>query len=153
MEKLLTLVLIHRDHMILLGMKKRGFGQGKWNGFGGKVMEGESIEEAAKRECQEEAGVVPTDMQHVGELRFTFVGGDTHHVHVFSANSFDGNPHETEEMKPQWFSVSEIPYTNMWEDDKYWLPLLLSGKSFNGTFHFDEENKLTEYTVMEHTYA
>ncbi|CAN0505072.1 unnamed protein product, partial [Ectocarpus sp. 12 AP-2014] len=32
---------------ILLGMKKRGFGEGKWNGFGGKVESGESVEEAA----------------------------------------------------------------------------------------------------------
>lgn len=40
-NKLLTLVL--------LGMKKRGFGAGKWNGFGGKVQPGETIEEAARQ--------------------------------------------------------------------------------------------------------
>lgn len=48
-SKLLTLVLVVQPGKVLLGMKKRGFGAGKWNGFGGKVEPGESIEEAAKR--------------------------------------------------------------------------------------------------------
>ena len=47
--KLLTLVLVVQPGRVLLGMKKRGFGVGKWNGFGGKVQPGESIEEAARR--------------------------------------------------------------------------------------------------------
>ena len=35
--KLLTLVFLRNGSKVLLGMKKRGFGVGKWNGFGGKV--------------------------------------------------------------------------------------------------------------------
>ena len=58
-NKLLTLVLLREMGRgeILLGMKKRGFGQGKWNGFGGKVKEGESIRECARRETLEECGL------------------------------------------------------------------------------------------------
>jgi len=48
-RKLLTLVFIIEPDRILLGMKKRGFGAGWWNGFGGKVQPDETIEEAAKR--------------------------------------------------------------------------------------------------------
>ena len=58
-NKLLTLVLL-RDKVnggVLLGMKKRGFGVGKWNGFGGKVQEGESIRDCARRETLEECGL------------------------------------------------------------------------------------------------
>ena len=42
-KKVLTLVYIRDEENILLGMKKRGFGVGKWNGFGGKVQPGETI--------------------------------------------------------------------------------------------------------------
>lgn len=48
-NKLLTLVMIMKDNKLLLGMKKRGFGKGRWNGFGGKVQENETILDAAKR--------------------------------------------------------------------------------------------------------
>lgn len=48
-NKILTLVLVHNAKQVLLGMKKRGFGVGRWNGFGGKVEQNESIVEAAKR--------------------------------------------------------------------------------------------------------
>ncbi|CAN0261386.1 unnamed protein product, partial [Ectocarpus fasciculatus] len=55
---------------ILLGMKKRGFGEGKWNGFGGKVESGESVDEAAKRELMEEAGVTARELSLRGRLIF-----------------------------------------------------------------------------------
>jgi 8-oxo-dGTP diphosphatase/2-hydroxy-dATP diphosphatase len=61
--KVLTLVLVvdtcHSvsSWRILLGMKKRGFGMGKWNGFGGKVEPAETVEDAALRELEEEAGL------------------------------------------------------------------------------------------------
>ena len=46
LKKLFTLVLIRDSDRILLGLKKRGFGKGRWNGFGGKV---ETILQAAHR--------------------------------------------------------------------------------------------------------
>lgn len=49
LKKLFTLVLMKDSDRILLGLKKRGFGQGRWNGFGGKVEPGETILQAAHR--------------------------------------------------------------------------------------------------------
>ncbi|XP_044836569.1 7,8-dihydro-8-oxoguanine triphosphatase isoform X3 [Mauremys mutica] len=46
-SKLFTLVLVVQPQQVLLGMKKRGFGAGRWNGFGGKVQVDETIEQAA----------------------------------------------------------------------------------------------------------
>ena len=40
---------LNNDKEILLGFKKRGFGVGKWDGFGGKVEDQERNEDAAKR--------------------------------------------------------------------------------------------------------
>jgi len=75
MEKLLTtLVIIHRHPKILLGMKKRGFGAGRWNGFGGKVSGGETIEEAAKREIAEEAGIKVENLDKIGIITVKLLG-------------------------------------------------------------------------------
>jgi len=148
-KRILTLCIIHKDSKILLGMKKRGFGAGFWNGFGGKVKEGESIEEAAKRETKEEIGVVPLDLKKVGILKFQFKGEpEILEVHVFSCSNFEGEIKESEEMAPKWFKIEQIPFNQMWPDDKYWLPLLLKGKNFEGEFHFDER-KLIDYQIRE----
>ncbi len=54
-----SLLFLLREDEILLVMKKRGFGSGRWNGVGGKFESGETAEQATIRECQEEIGVTP----------------------------------------------------------------------------------------------
>lgn len=139
-----TLLFLIRDGKeVLLAMKKRGFGEGKLNGVGGKVEEGETAEDAIIRETREEIGVSvrKEDLQHRGEIEFRFPGEDGMHirVEVFSATLWQGEPQETEEMKPQWYAFEAIPYEAMWVDDKYWLPLLLDGKDVAASFNFNED--------------
>ena len=149
-KKILTLCIIHQHPKILLGMKKRGHGEGKWNGFGGKVEEGETIEEAARRETKEEAGIEIKEMKKLGILEFEYQDGSGNmEVHIFCAKEFKGNPIESEEMKPRWFDVDKIPYDQMWADDKYWLPMFLDRKRFKGKFLFDEVNEIIDYSLLE----
>ena len=130
MQKKFTLCIVHDESRVLLGMKKRGFGMDKWNGFGGKLQEGETVEQAAIRELQEEAGIKPLKMEQVGKLNFKFLDTkDEMDVTVFSITDFDGIPNENEEMRPKWFNKSEVPYDKMWADDKYWLCLLYTSPS------------------------
>ena len=137
MKKVQTLCMIYNDDQILLGMKKRGFGEGKWNGFGGKVQEGESIEEAMLRELREEAGIELLDSVKRGVIIFRFEEQDEYlEVHVFSGQEFTGELFESEEMKPQWFDHDKIPFDSMWADDPHWVPHLLEGKNFNAEFKF-----------------
>lgn len=150
MKKILTLCVIHKDSSILLGMKKQGLGKGYWNGFGGKLNLGETIENAAKRELKEEIGITAFDIKKRGVLNFKLQDEpEILEVHVFSTSDFKGKPIETEEMRPQWFKINEIPYDKMWPDDKYWLPLLLNGKKFRGNFYFGENEKLLQYQIEE----
>jgi 8-oxo-dGTP diphosphatase/2-hydroxy-dATP diphosphatase len=139
--------MVIKDNQILLGMKKRGFGVGRWNGFGGKVEEGETIDQGAYRELNEEIGIQALSMQKVGILDFSFENDPKIlEVHVFKINEFLGNPEESEEMKPGWFSFENIPFEQMWSDDKYWFPYLLNNKLFKGAFLFDRPSD-AEYSA------
>jgi 8-oxo-dGTP diphosphatase/2-hydroxy-dATP diphosphatase len=150
MNKLLTLCLITKDHQVLLGMKKRGFGEGRWNGFGGKVAGGETIEEAAIRETKEEAGIDVLNLTEVGVLEFEFKGNpQILEVHVFTTSEYTGSPSESEEMRPEWFDFDAVPYTLMWPDDKFWLPLVLAGKKIKGRFAFGPGDAIIEHHLEE----
>lgn len=138
MKKLLTLCIIHQPPRVLLGLKKRGFGVGRWNGFGGKVQAGETVDECVKREVFEEAGVGIKNPVKVGIIEFTFQNSpEILEVHIYRAEKFSGEPAESDEMKPKWFQIDEIPFDKMWSCDKLWLPLLLAGKKFKGKFFLD----------------
>lgn len=150
MRKVLTLSLVHQHPRVLLGMKKRGFGMGRWNGFGGKLDKGETVEQAAVRELREEAGITAEKMTKVGLLEFRFRGEqEVLEVHVFRVERFSGEPKETEEMRPQWFPVEEIPFESMWPDDRYWMPLFLEGKTFEGSCLFDGPDTIVEFSLTE----
>lgn len=139
-----TIVFCLRGDDILLGMKKQGFGVGKWNGFGGKVKDGETIAEAAARELQEEAGINadPNDLAQVAQLEFWFADTPIFEAHVFTVHSWRGEPAESDEMRPQWFSHADIPWDTMWSDDPIWLPEVLAGRTVKGVFRFDEAGEI-----------
>lgn len=148
--KPLTLCIIHQHPRILLGLKKRGFGMGRWNGFGGKIEKGETIEEAAHRELQEEAGIRTPSLEKHGVILFEFEGNpELLEIHIFKANDFSGEITESDEMRPHWFHVDEIPFSNMWPDDTHWLPLFLAGKKFKGTCFMKDYDTISEHTITE----
>lgn len=150
MKKLLTLCIVHQHPRVLLGMKKRGFGAERWNGFGGKVDTGETVEEAARREVREESGIEVNGMVKHGVLDFEFRGKpEILEVHIFRAENFTGEPGESDEMIPRWFHIADIPYAKMWPDDEHWLPLLLNKKKFSGRFLFGEGDKILEQELKE----
>jgi 8-oxo-dGTP diphosphatase/2-hydroxy-dATP diphosphatase len=149
-KKTLTLCFVTKDNTILLGLKKRGFGQGLWNGFGGKVEESDiSLGAAAKRELYEESGLTAPLLTHAGILHFTFIHNlnELLEVHVFRAHSVQGTLKETIEMKPQWFEISQTPYDRMWADDRYWLPIFLQGHQFRGHFVFENHSTLRHHRL------
>lgn len=131
-EQLVTLCFIVQDGRVLLMRKKRGIGAGKINAPGGKVDPGETPLAAAVRETQEEICVTPIEPQLRGQLWFHFAGGPTLHCLVYLTDNYQGTPQETAEAVPQWYATESIPYGEMWDDDRYWLPALLAGRRFEG---------------------
>ena len=137
-----TLVFVIRDGRILLIRKKRGLGAGKINGPGGRLEPGEAPEACAARELREELGVEAGALVRLGDHRFQFTDGYSIYVHVYRTLEIEGTAIETNEALPLWFDVCDIPFDEMWEDDRYWLPLVLQGRRFAGYWIFDGDRML-----------
>lgn len=147
-----TLCFLIKGNHILLAMKKRGFATGRWNGTGGKPEpEDKNIEATALRETYEEINVEAKNLKQVAVLNFFFSEKSewNQQVVVYITHEWDGIPEETNEMYPAWFTIDNIPYEEMWEDDKLWLPKVLDGKIVEGNFLFDENQKMLENEVKE----
>ena len=135
--KLLTLVIPRRPGQLLLGLKKRGFGTGFWNGFGGKVEAGETVIAGAARELEEESGLVPADLRRRGTLNFHWQEQpQPWEVAVYDCHSWSGAVTESDEMLPAWVDEDKLPFDKMWADDVHWYPFFLQGQAFEGTFWF-----------------
>ena len=137
-----TLCVILKDGEILLQRKAAGrFGEGKWNGAGGKLKPGEGPANGVIREVLEETGLRIREPRCHGRLDHFFGDRSTPawSVYIFSASEYEGEPVGGDEGELRWFPVEEIPYGEMWEDDLHWLPLLLEGRDFDGAFYFNED--------------
>lgn len=114
-------------------------------GTAGSLMKENLRNRLLYREIQEESGiVVPIEnLNHIGTIDFFFIGKPDWDQKgmIYRIDSFEGEAIETEEMSPKWYSFDEIPYDEMWIDDKHWLPHLLANEPFTAEFHFDEDGK------------
>lgn len=148
-----TLCFLMDGDQICLAMKKRGFGAGRWNGAGGKLEEGETPHEAAVRELKEELGVdvAKEHLTQVGDIDFLFNERPewNQKVNIFFVEKWEGEPQESEEMLPKWHHKNELPYDEMWIDDKHWMPHVLSGKKIQGHFCFKGKGEGDEIDTFE----
>jgi len=128
---------------VLLGLKKRGFGQGKIVGLGGHLEAGESAGDAAVREVHEESGVVvdPASLMFRGEIAFRFPNRPSWdlNIAIFVTERWTGEPAESEEIAPQWFYAGDLPYDGMWQDARHWLPRVLDGERLVARFTFADD--------------
>jgi len=149
-----TLCFLLKNGQVLLGMKKRGFGTGKWNGIGGKLKDGEDVKTAMLREIKEEIGVdvALDDVTEAGILEFYFQNNSDwdNQCHIFTVTKWTEEPSESEEIRPQWYRVGTLPFESMWVDDPHWVPLVLAGKKIKGRFLFDDNGgEILNFAVSE----
>jgi 8-oxo-dGTP diphosphatase len=152
-----TLILLLKGKpvsQVCLGYKKIGLGLGKYTGFGGKVEPGEGVAEAARRELAEETSVIipnpeNLDFRAILEFRFPRKRAWEQRVFVFCTHHWQGIPTESNEMIPQWYPIEEIPYHQMWDDARYWLPRVLSGEKFQAQFEYQADNATVAIVTFE----
>ncbi|KAI9558834.1 hypothetical protein GHT06_015623 [Daphnia sinensis] len=130
--KVFTLVLVMSKSQILLGLKKRGLGEGK--------------------ELYEESGVVADECDLLQRGIMTMYFSDSEipfKIHVFQCNNYRGEITETEEMKPQWFGIDHIPYDLMWNEARLWYPVFLSGCPFEASFSYDGKGDIIKHVIHQ----
>lgn len=149
-ERLCAMVFFRRGDEVLIPLKKRGHKSGHYHATGGKVEDGESLEQALLRESREEVGLVPMHYWKMAEHNYIKPDGDDPwHIyhHVYLCDEWQGEPVETESMTPYWFDIKDIPYEKMWADNELWLPQILAGNKVYGEFTYDADEKLITHNV------
>ncbi|MGB5849540.1 MAG: 8-oxo-dGTP diphosphatase [Ignavibacteriaceae bacterium] len=121
--------------------KENDYHRGKWNGLGGKFEQGESPEECAVREIEEESGLKVKRIKMKGFITFPmFDGKEDWYVFLFTAEEFEGEVIDSNEGKLDWIPNNKLTEINLWEGDKYFIPWLFKEKFFSAKFIYENGN-------------
>lgn len=133
--------------MLFRNKKPNDYHEGKWNGLGGKFEDGESPEECAVREVEEESGLKMINPRMKGFITFPlFDGKKDWYVFLFTAEKFSGELIESSEGKLEWIPNDELVNLNLWDGDKIFLPWLFDDKYFSAKFVY-ENGKYVSHEV------
>jgi 8-oxo-dGTP diphosphatase len=133
--------------MIYRNKKKNDYHEGKWNGLGGKFEPGESPEECAIREIEEESGLKVKSVIMKGFITFPlFDGIEDWYVFVFTASDFSGELIDSPEGHLKWIPNENLTEINLWDGDKIFIPWLFKDKFFSAKFNY-KDGKFVDHVV------
>ncbi|MDP2873965.1 MAG: NUDIX domain-containing protein [bacterium] len=146
---------LKHGNRVLLGLRKKvslGLGENLIAGIGGKVGDSpeyrdETPEEALVREGLEEIGVTIRVYRRLGRVRFIYPHKPqwNQDVLAYVIDEWEGEPQETEVIKPLWFDTGGLPTAKMWPDNAYWVPRILAGEYVDIVFLYDGGGKVVEH--------
>lgn len=104
-------VFIRESKVLLARRVGTGFEDGKYGLVGGHLDGGETLKQAAARECEEEVGVdlTPDELEALGMEHYTSPTGEGIDFY-FRATSWRGEPYARAECdEVRWFSLDDLP--------------------------------------------
>jgi 8-oxo-dGTP diphosphatase len=148
--KLATLCYVQRDGQTLMlhrVKKKNDMHQGKWNGLGGKLDPGESPEECAIREVEEESGLRCRNPRLRGIITFpAFDEIDDWYTFLFTMHDFEGDLIDSAEGVLQWIDNNALLDLNLWPGDRIFIPWIFQDRFFSAKFIY-ERGKFMSHVV------
>ena len=113
-------VLFQNNVLLVEHLDGAGHVTGSFGTPGGRVDQGETVEDAAVRELKEEAGVTVNihdliRIPKVYDADLPRKNGEVLSVShtVFAANKFSGELRDSEETKPQWIPFTDVSKLNL----------------------------------------
>jgi 8-oxo-dGTP diphosphatase len=144
MKKIASLSIVEDtiNHKYLMIRHHRGINKGCINFPGGKKETNESIKDCVIRETFEETGIKIENPVEVGYIEFPTMN---FYVHVFKSTQYSGSIKENEaEVDAFWVDTHKVPYEEMREADRNFLPDIISGQYVKRRFIYDENFHITE---------
>ena len=135
-------LMIHRTK------KENDENKDKWIGIGGKLEEGESPFDGARREVFEETGLTVENLSYKAIITFV-LDGKTEYMHLFHTSQFLGEVKEDcDEGELDWIDKSELLSLPLWEGDKIFLKLLDTEKRFYSLkLIYDKDGRLLSHVL------
>ncbi|MBR3875660.1 MAG: 8-oxo-dGTP diphosphatase [Clostridia bacterium] len=146
-----TLCYIEKDgaYLMIHRIKKiNDMNKDKWIGVGGKLEEGETPFDCARREIKEETGVCVTDLKYRGIITFVSDLYGTEYMHLFTATKYNGEiDYNCDEGKLEWVKKETIPTLPIWEGDKIFFKLIEKEERFFSLKLCYESDRLVSHTL------
>ena len=150
--KELAICHVIKNGTLLLIKGEEGINKGKWNAPSGELASSEKPEKAAMRHAFQQTGLYVNKVVRHGTIRL-FLNGKVEYdykMHVYSTKLFSGDLKPNIKGEARWFNANDLPFYEMWADDKYWVNLVLEGKKFDADFFLDEKNEnVVKYQIRE----
>lgn len=146
-----TLCYLEKDGCYLMlyrNKKENDENRDKWIGIGGKLQEGESPYDCARREIKEESGLTVNSLFYRGIVTFVSDIYGTEYMHLFTSQDFMGKINNAcNEGELIWVEKDKIPMLNIWEGDKIFLDLLKTEKDFFSLKLVYQGDKLIKHSI------
>lgn len=121
--RVVAAVVARDDYFLLCRRPSHKRHGGMWEFPGGKIEEGESDFDAARRELVEELGVTVVS---VSSPRFSVADPGSHFVIEFMTVEIDGLPRCIEHSEIRWVSLPELPHLELAPSDRRFVEHLLT---------------------------
>jgi 8-oxo-dGTP diphosphatase len=137
---------------VLLGERKRvsdGLGQSIIAGIGGRLDPGEDQVQALRREIKEEVCLEITAWEKVGQVVCLSPHAPKWNlaIGIYTISEYEGDPQETDEIKPFWFPALALPEERMWPDNLIIIPRILAGQRVVGNFLYGPDGQIAEHEL------
>ncbi len=146
-----TLCYIEKDgaYLMIHRIKKiNDMNRDKWIGVGGKLEEGETPFDCARREIKEETGLTVTDLSYRGIITFVSDKYGTEYMHLFTATDYEGEiDYNCDEGRLEWVKKEDVQNLPIWEGDKIFFELMEKESRFFSLKLRYEGERLVSHTL------